>query len=99
MSGKANFNTGIIRRIIGLLLMIEGVFMILALPFSIYYGDKTYFTFSFFDGIHEFWPLTISALITSVTGGFLWFYSKSEVKKNIGKREGYIIVSLAWVVF
>lgn len=39
-----------------------------------------------------------SGLITLVVGGLSYLFSRG-VQKDLGKREGYIIVSLVWVVF
>lgn len=40
----------------------------------------------------------ISALITFLVGGLLWVFGKNH-KSSLGKREGYIIVTLSWTVF
>lgn len=44
------------------------------------------------------WPLIISFLITGGTGGLIWLILGKKTKKGIGKREGYLIVALSWVV-
>ena len=92
------FNVEIVIRILGILLIIEGIFMLTALPFSIYYGDRTAISWKFFDGTHDFWALLISALISGGTGAIMYFAAGKDVKKAIGKREGYIIVTFAWVI-
>jgi len=97
MPWSKRLNIKLIVRIIGLLLVIEGVFMLSALPFSIYYGDQS-FKWELFNGVHDFWPLVVSALLTTAIGGALYFVAGRHVKKVLGKREGYIIVSLAWVI-
>ncbi|MEZ5197538.1 MAG: potassium transporter TrkG [Bacteroidales bacterium] len=80
---KINFK--IILNIIGFLLIIEGLFMFLGIPFSYYYCESK---------CHS---LIVSGLITSVSGAILWFYTRNA-RKNIGRREGYLIVSLSWIV-
>jgi trk system potassium uptake protein TrkH len=80
---KINFK--IILNIIGFLLIIEGLFMFLGIPFSYYYCESK---------CHS---LIVSGLITSVSGCILWFYTRNA-RKNIGRREGYLIVSLSWIV-
>lgn len=95
---KRRINIGIIARIIGILLIIEGFFMLTALPFSYYFGGEDILTWSFFDGKRDFWPLLISGMATIVIGVWLHFFTKEAQKDSIGKREGYIIVSLAWVI-
>jgi trk system potassium uptake protein TrkH len=97
MPWSKKLNIEIILRIIGILLMIEGFFLLTALPFSIYYSEDP-FGWALLDGVHDFWPLLLSALFTSLIGIFLYFAAGKDVKKNLGKREGYIIVSIAWVV-
>ncbi|MCD4684177.1 MAG: TrkH family potassium uptake protein, partial [Bacteroidales bacterium] len=80
---KINFK--IILNIIGFLLILEGCFMFTGVPFSLYYcGNKCY-------------SLIISGLITLVSGGVLWFFARGA-QKIIGRREGYIIVSLSWII-
>ncbi len=72
--------------ILALLLFIEAGFMLLCIPVSIYYdeADVTYFL--------------ISTAITLFAGGTLWFFSRNY-SSTLGRREGYIVVSLSWVVF
>ena len=82
----------------GILLIIEGVFLLTALPFSWYYGSAGAFEFHFFDGTHDFWPLVVSSVITFAGGLGLYFFAGRDVKKVISRRDGYVIVSLAWVV-
>jgi len=85
MSKFIKINWPIILQIIGFLLIIEGLFMMTGIPFSLYYcGNKC-------------WSLLYSGLITSITGGVFWLITR-KAPRFIGKREGYIIVSLAWVV-
>ncbi|MBL7104716.1 MAG: TrkH family potassium uptake protein [Bacteroidales bacterium] len=80
---KINFK--IILNIIGFLLILEGLFMFTGIPFSTYYFQKKSFS------------LLISGIITLISGGGIWYYTKNA-RKNIGRREGYIIVSIAWLV-
>ncbi|MCD4665725.1 MAG: TrkH family potassium uptake protein, partial [Bacteroidales bacterium] len=80
---KINFK--IILNIIGFLVMLEGLFMFTGIPFSLYYCT------------HKCYSLLISVIITLLFGAGIWYYTK-DAKKNIGRREGYIIVSLAWIV-
>ena len=66
--------------------MIEGVFMLFAVPFSLYYGED------------DLYPIITSASITLLVGAIAFYFTRNS-GKNIGKREGYIIVSLVWIVF
>jgi len=86
MSNNSNFNLQGILKIIGALVVIEGLFMLLALPFSYYYQD----------GSLE--SILISSLITLTSGGILYFSMRKSRSKNLGKREGYIIVSFSWLI-
>jgi len=46
----------------------------------------------------SYYSLLIPALITMVIGLATWFFT-AKWEKNMGKKEGYLIVSLVWVVF
>ncbi|MBE0640144.1 MAG: TrkH family potassium uptake protein [Bacteroidales bacterium] len=72
--------------------------MLLSLPFSWYYGSAGLFNWGLFDVNYDFWPLVISSLICFLTGTILYFVNGKAMRESIGKREGYIIVSSAWVV-
>lgn len=98
MPSIKRINRVIIFRIIGILLIIEGLFMMLALPFSWFYGDEAIFELNLFDGINDFWALLVSAVFTTLTGSLIYYLTPKAQKESIGKREGYIIVSSAWVV-
>lgn len=86
MLGKRDINAPIIIRIMGLLLLIEGVMMLTALPFSYYYQSGDHY------------PILFSALITAFIGAIPIVLIKKRSKSNLGKREAYIIVSMSWVV-
>lgn len=73
-------------KIIGILLVIEGVFMLSCIPFSVYFGSA------------DLLPIFESAAITIAAGGSLWFVRRKYDEHDIGKREGYLIVSLTWVI-
>ncbi|HPE55642.1 MAG TPA: potassium transporter TrkG [Bacteroidales bacterium] len=85
MSFLSKINWRIILQILGFLLIIEGLFMFTGIPFSIYYCN------------YKCLSLLYSGLITLSTGGVIWFITR-KANRAIGKREGYIIVSVAWVV-
>lgn len=79
-------NHKIIANILGLLLIIEAVAMACSIPVSFYYGEDDLLAF------------TLACLITLGAGCLMWLLTR-KAKKDIGKREGYIIVSTVWVVF
>jgi len=79
-------NFKLIFNIIGLLLIIVGLLIFTGIPFSIYYQSD------------DIPALIISGLITSFSGLLIWFLTKKSDKKEIGKREGYLIVTGSWLV-
>jgi len=79
-------NKKVIFHLMGLLLIIEGVFLLLSALVA--WG---------YDG-YDFQALLLSSLISAGFGGTLWFSTKNA-KRTIAKREGYIIVSLVWIIF
>ncbi len=85
MKDWKGINFKVIIKVIGFLLIIEGVFMFGALPFSLYYGE------------HESLSILYSGLITILTGGILWFSTRKH-PKNIGRKEGYVIVAITWII-
>jgi trk system potassium uptake protein TrkH len=79
-------NKKVIIHLMGLLLIIEGVFLFISSLVAWGYGGN------------DFLALLLSAAISVGVGAFLWVSTKNA-KKTIAKREGYIIVSLVWVIF
>jgi trk system potassium uptake protein len=80
------FNHKIILNTLGILLLIEGIFIGLSAFVDYLYGDGAYQT------------ILLSSLITLLCGGFMWFFTKNA-EKNIDKKEGYFIVTIGWVMF
>ena len=79
-------NRRIIILILGVLLLIEAFFLFVSgIVALIYHGTDVY---SFF----------ISGGITLIFGSAAYFFNRNAIK-SIGKREGFLIVSLVWVVF
>jgi len=79
-------NYRVIFYLLGFLVLVEGVFMLICAPISAYYGDSDYGS------------IIISGLIT-IAVGLTAYLTTRNTEKNVGKRDGYIIVSLAWLVF
>ena len=77
-------NTKIIFHIMGLLLLFNGGFMLLSALVSMLYDDG--FTLD----------ILLSGLATSGIGGLLMYLTKGH-KKEIKKREGYLVVTFGWV--
>lgn len=72
--------------VLGVMLIIEGFFMLLATPVSLIYGEG------------EWLYIFTSAFITIFCGFLLWAGFRTY-DKAVAKREGYLIVALGWLVF
>lgn len=81
-----NFNYKVIGNILGILLIINGGFMLLCLGVSLYYNES------------ESIPLAISSAITLLSGFILWKATYKKTTKDLKKKDGYLIVSLGWIV-
>lgn len=75
----------VILNIVGFLLILEGAFMLTGIPFSMYYGDN------------DITVLLLCGIGTSIIG-LITFYFTKDFSNEIRKREGYIVVSIGWVV-
>jgi len=80
---KPNFK--IILSFLGLLLVLNGVFMLGVVPFALHYNE-------------EFYGLLISAGISIGVGLPLWRAIKSDRGKELKKRDGYLVVTAGWLV-
>ncbi|MEA3504317.1 MAG: potassium transporter TrkG [Bacteroidota bacterium] len=90
-------NYSIIAKIIGILLSIEGLFILLSLPFSIYFATPDYSTIHLFESDKGFWPLIISGLITIATG-LIIFFAFRNASSSLTKKEGFVIVTFSWII-
>ncbi len=79
-------NKKAIINILGLLLIIESLFMIVPVLISIIYKEGDLNT------------NIISCLITLFFGTILYYFTR-KANTDLGIREGYIIVTLVWIVF
>ena len=81
----SRFNIKLIGSILGLLLVINGLGMLLSLPFSLYY--------------HEDWiPIVSASVITIIIGLPTWFILNKTAPRELKKRDGYLVVTLGWVI-
>ncbi|MCF6171441.1 MAG: TrkH family potassium uptake protein [Bacteroidales bacterium] len=85
MPNKRLINWTIIIRVLSFLLIVEAFFMLTGLPFAWFYNEPLF-------------PLMISSLVTGTIGLLILLKIGKNYSKNIGKREGYLIVALTWVV-
>ena len=80
------FNTRIVFRTMGALLLIEALFMAIAMAVSMWYDEPDQQVF------------LISTIITFVSG-IIGLIIGKKAETHVGQREGYVIVAMVWVVF
>ncbi|MDD3913288.1 MAG: TrkH family potassium uptake protein [Bacteroidales bacterium] len=88
----------LITKVIGLLILLEACLMFFALPFSLYYGSGKFGFETLFSTEHDLMAIALSVAITLFVGVLLYFASRKSDTRTFGKREGFIIVSVAWFV-
>jgi trk system potassium uptake protein TrkH len=77
-------NYRIVFNIIGFLLILNGLFILTGIGFSIYYQSD------------DILALLISGVGTSLCGFIIWLATRKSEITELGKREGYLIVTLGW---
>ena len=80
------FNTRMVFRTMGALLLLEALFMALALGVSLWYKEAD-------NGI-----FLLSTIIT-LCAGVVGLLIGRNAESRMGEREGYVIVAMVWVVF
>ena len=80
------FNFKLIVNILGALIAINGIAILLALPFAIYYQGS------------DIQGLLISGIGAIILGAGIFFSTRNKSKSPLKKRDGYVIVSLGWIV-
>ena len=86
MSKAATINFPVVARLLGWLLMIEGVFMLLPLAVCLIYNESDWLAF------------TISASLCLGVGALASFLIH-PASRHMAKREGFLLTALVWVVF
>lgn len=79
------FNYKVIIKVISILLLINGAFMLTCLPFSLYFKEGGLI------------PIILSAGITLSVGLVLWFIARNNSSNELRKKDGYLIVTLGWL--
>ncbi len=79
-------NPLIIIRIIGIILFIETISFLLCLPVALIYNESA-------------WPFVLPALIAFSITGLLYFVSKKADISKVSTRDGYMAVTLTWLIF
>jgi len=77
-------NYRVVFNIIGFLLILNGLFILTGIGFSIYYNSD------------DIPALLISGVGTSLFGFITWLLTRKSEITELGKREGYLIVTLGW---
>ena len=85
MRKRLKLNYKIIFHFFGLLFLFNGGFMLLSALVSLIYKDGVTF------------ELFLAGLVTLLIGGFGMFLTRDH-KKEMNKREGYIVVAFGWIV-
>jgi len=80
------FNILVILKILGTILLIETVSFLLCLPVTIIYHEPLN-------------PFIWSAVITFVIAGITMYITRKSRTERIGARDGYLAVTVSWVVF
>ncbi|WP_343330490.1 TrkH family potassium uptake protein [Polaribacter staleyi] len=80
-----SLNTKIIFRFLGITAILNGCFMFIAYPFSVYHHEDAK------------WGI-LNAGIATVTIGLLLYFLNKPKTTNIHKKEGYLIVTLGWLI-
>jgi len=79
-------NSRAIINILGFLLLIEGVFIMTAIPVALIFQEKDSYAF------------LISGIISILIGGISWLLTRKS-QLSISKKDGYIVVSAGWILF
>jgi trk system potassium uptake protein TrkH len=85
MPFRSVINFGTVLRVISFLLIFESLFMLSGIVVAWFYDEPLYYIF-------------LSFVITFGVGAILWYLFARNKKPTIGKREGYLVVSLSWVI-
>jgi trk system potassium uptake protein TrkH len=84
MRAISTINFKIIFHLMGLLLTVNGAFMLLSSLVSLYYNDGV------------FSEMISAGVVTLIIGGVLMLTTRNH-RKEIQKREGYIVVTFGWI--
>lgn len=79
-------NLSLTANLIGLALLVTSGFMLFPLPVSFIYGGG------------DAAALAASFLVTFVFGSLTFFFTRGRRKEELGHRDGFVVVSLSWVI-
>lgn len=83
---RSNVNFPMLLRVIGWLMMIEGIFMLFPMITCLLYGESDYVAFA------------VSSAFTVVSGASMTFFIRPR-RTEMAKREGFLLTALVWVIF
>lgn len=86
MKNFNRINIKIIIRLFGHLMLVESAFLLISLLVSLFYGESDAMAF-------------VKTILLTGTFALISIFLTRKHDENFGKREGYVIVSLVWVVF
>ena len=84
MSSFSKLNFKIILHLMGLLITVNGGFMLLSSMVSFYYSDGV------------FSEMLLAGVVTIIIGALVMFLTRNN-RKELQKRDGYVIVTLGWI--
>ena len=78
------FNFWLIISIMGLLITLNGLFMILTIPFAIYYGEE--------------WMVAIKSVAIVLSIGLpMWLIPRRFADRELRRKDGFIVVTFGWI--
>ena len=80
------FNTGIVYRTLGTLLILEALLMSLAMGVTLFYNDSDAGAFA-------------TSIVITLLFALAALLAGKDAQSRVGEREGYVIVASVWVVF
>jgi len=83
---KSGINFRMLFRTMGLLVLFEAIFMMVPMCTALLYGGD------------DLMPFVVSITVTGVLGSLMLFGAR-PVRRDMGKREGFLLTALVWIVF
>ena len=80
------FHPKVILRILGLLLLLEALFILACIGVSLYYGEDMLSSYMY-------------TLVAMAGSGILLTVLGRSKERRISRKDGYVVVTLCWVVF
>jgi trk system potassium uptake protein TrkH len=94
---RQSVNFKLIFRIISFLLIAEGISMLSALPFTLYFHLDSIHDLHVFKATSDFYPILISSIFTMLFGFGTLLATRKAHKASPTKKEAYLIVSFSWI--